>query len=81
MSASFEIYIQQYRSDLESVYQTWFINNEERLKAFRTIKNGINQVVEEVERNQFGNDFKGSSLEVVTLSKNRFSKGSGRILN
>jgi type II restriction enzyme len=65
MSASFEIYIQQYRSDLESVYQTWFINNEERLKAFRSIKNGINQVVEEVERNQFGNDFKGSSLEVV----------------
>lgn len=65
MSKYFETYIQQYRSDVESVYQTWFINNDERLKAFRTIRNGIKQVIEEIEMNEFGNDFKGSSLEAV----------------
>lgn len=60
--------IASYRSDAESVYQTWFINNGERLKAFRTIRNGIKQVIEEIELNQFGNDFKGSSLEVVVTA-------------
>lgn len=65
MSAYIETFIQEYRSDMESVYQTWFINNDDRLKAFRTIRNGIKQVVEEIEMNKFGTDFKGSSLDVV----------------
>ncbi|WP_400245615.1 hypothetical protein AB3U99_03870 [Niallia sp. JL1B1071] len=60
--------IQEYRTDMESVYQTWFINNDERLKAFRTIRNGIKQVIEEIEQNEFGNDFRGSSLEVVVTA-------------
>lgn len=60
--------IASYRSDTESVYQTWFINNDERLKAFRTIRNGIKQVIEEIVQNQFGNDYKGSSLEVVVTA-------------
>lgn len=64
----FEELIQEYRSDVESVYQTWFINNDERLKAFRTIRNGIKQVILEVENNKFGCDFKGSSLEVVVTA-------------
>ncbi len=60
--------IAQYKADPESVYQTWFLNNEERLKAFRTIKNGLNNVVKEIEEIRFGNDFKGSSLEVVVTA-------------
>lgn len=57
--------IQQYKSDSESVYNTWFINNEERLKAFRSIRRGVQQVVEDIKTNNFGNDFKGTSLEFV----------------
>jgi type II restriction enzyme len=68
MSNLFEKYIQEYLNDNESVYQTWFINNDDRLKAFRTIRRGINKVIEEIENNQFGNDFNGSSLEVVVTA-------------
>jgi len=57
--------IQQYKSDKESVYNTWFINNEERLKAFRSIRRGVMQVVDDIKCKQFPNDFKGSSLEFV----------------
>ncbi|HWR06782.1 type II restriction endonuclease [Sporomusa sp.] len=62
---SIEKTIHEYKSDPESVYQTWFLDNQERLKAFRTIKNGVKVVVKEIEENTFGNDFKGSSLETV----------------
>lgn len=62
---SIERAINEYKSDPESVYHTWFLNNEERLKAFRTIKNSLNVVVKEIEEDTFGNDFKGSSLETV----------------
>lgn len=68
MQTYFEQLIKEYRSDVESVYQTWFINNDERLKAFRTIKNGIKQVIDEIENDEFGCDFKGSSLEVVVTA-------------
>lgn len=57
--------IKQYKSDPESVYNTWFINNDERLKAFRSIRRGVIQVIEEIKNGKFGNDFKGSSLEFV----------------
>ena len=57
--------IQQYKSDNESVYNTWFINNEERLKAFRSIRRGVMQVIEDIKNKAFPNDFKGSSLEFV----------------
>lgn len=57
--------IEQYKSDTESVYNTWFINNEERLKAFRSIRRGVLQVIEDIKSEKFGNDFKGSSLEFV----------------
>ncbi|WP_445505966.1 hypothetical protein [Niallia sp. 03190] len=65
MSFSLSNIIQEYKTDSESVYQTWFINNDERLKAFRTIKNAIKIVIEEIENNIFPCDFKGSSLEVA----------------
>ncbi len=54
-----------YREDAESVYNTWFINNEARLKAFRSIRRGVLQVVEDIKQDIFPNDFKGSSLEFV----------------
>lgn len=57
-----------YKSDKESVYNTWFINNEERLKAFRAIRRGVEQVVHDIKEGTFGTDFKGSSLEVVLAS-------------
>jgi len=57
--------IKQYKDDKESVYNTWFVNNEERLKAFRSIRRGVIQVIEDIKQKKFGNDFKGTSLEFV----------------
>ncbi len=57
--------IKQYKEDKESVYNTWFINNEERLKAFRSIRRGVLQVIDDIKCKRFPNDFKGSSLEFV----------------
>lgn len=60
--------IQQYKTDTASVYNTWFINNNERLKAFRSIRRGVLQVIEDIKKGNFGNDFKGTSLEFVLSS-------------
>lgn len=57
--------IQQYKADPESVFNTWFVNNDERLKAFRSIRRGVLQVVSDIREGRFPNDFKGSSLEFV----------------
>ncbi|MCA0366376.1 hypothetical protein [Lacihabitans soyangensis] len=57
--------INQYKNDSQSVYNTWFIDNDQRLKAFRTIRRGVLQVVEDIKNKTFPNDFKGSSLELV----------------
>ena len=57
--------IKKYKDDPASVYNTWFIGSEERLKAFRAIKRGVLQVIEDIKNEKFGNDFKGSSLEFV----------------
>lgn len=65
MIENFQNIIRQYRSDKESVYNTWFINNDERLKAFRSIRRGVIEVIEDIKNNKFPNDFKGSSLEFV----------------
>lgn len=65
MNINFSPIIQQYKADKESVYNTWFINNEERLKAFRSIRRGVMQVIEDIKCRRFPNDFKGSSLEFV----------------
>lgn len=60
--------IEQYKSDSESVYNTWFVGSADRLKAFRSIRRGVLRVIQEIKEGQFGNDFKGSSLEVVLTS-------------
>lgn len=61
----FQTLIQQYKTDAESVYNTWFVSNDERLKAFRSIRRGVLQVVADIREGRFPNDFKGSSLEFV----------------
>lgn len=68
MIPNFDSIIKQYKSDNESVYNTWFINNEDRLKAFRSIRRGVMQVVDDIKQRKFGNDFKGTSLEFVLTS-------------
>ncbi len=65
MTEHFQKIISQYKTDQESVYNTWFVNNDDRLKAFRSIRRGVIQVIDEIKNKTFGNDFKGSSLEFV----------------
>ena len=65
MTTDLRALIGRYREDPESVYNTWFINNDQRLKAFRSIRAGVLQVVSDIKGRAFGTDFKGSSLEVV----------------
>lgn len=57
--------IYQYKTDTESVYNTWFVDNNQRLKAFRTIRRGVLQVIDDIKNKTFPNDFKESSLELV----------------
>lgn len=65
MDAPWKLLIDRYKTDEESVYNTWFINNCDRLKAFRSVRIGIQQVVDDIRTGIFGNDFKGSSLEIT----------------
>jgi len=57
--------IRQYKENPDLVYNTWFVNNEDRLKAFRSIRRGVIQVINDIKEGTFPNDFKGSSLEFV----------------
>jgi type II restriction enzyme len=57
--------IERYKDDPESVYNTWFVGGEARLKAFRAIRRGLRDTVDSIAAGTFGNDFKGSPLEVV----------------
>jgi type II restriction enzyme len=60
-----QTHIQQYKADTESVYNTWFVGAESRLKAFRAIRHGVKDTAHRIAQGTFGNDFKGSALEVV----------------
>lgn len=57
--------VESYKNDPESVYNTWFVGSAERLKAFRSIRRGVDAVVRDIRSGLFPNDFKGSSLEFV----------------
>ena len=57
--------VDQYKKDPESVYNTWFIYNETRMKAFRSIRRGVIDIINAIKTDTFGNDFKGSPLEFV----------------
>nr|WP_061022293.1 hypothetical protein [Bradyrhizobium sp. CCH5-F6] len=61
------VLIERWREDPGSTYRTWFLWDE-RLKNFRSIRRGIEQVVEEIEAGTFGNVYKGSSLETIVGS-------------
>ena len=59
--------IERWRADPDSTYQTWFLW-EERLKNFRSIRRGLQQVVGEMQAGTFGSLYKSSSLETVVKS-------------
>ena len=57
----------RWREDAGGSYQTWFLW-EERIKNFRSIRRGQQEVVGEIEAGTFGNVYRGSSLETVVHS-------------
>lgn len=59
--------ITRWKTDPGGTYQTWFLW-EERLKNFRSIRRGLQQVVREIQSDCFGNQYRGSSLETVVHS-------------
>ncbi|NQD37949.1 type II restriction endonuclease [Permianibacter sp. IMCC34836] len=59
--------IRRWKTDERGTYRTWFLW-EERLKNFRSIRRGLQVVIDEIEQGRFGNAYKGSSLETVVGS-------------
>ncbi|MGH2606792.1 MAG: hypothetical protein ACRDG5_09395, partial [Anaerolineales bacterium] len=57
--------IERYKSDPESVYNTWFVGSVERMKAFRAIRRGVRDTVDSIAAGTFGAEFHGSPLETV----------------
>ena len=56
--------LQRWQRDPVATYCTWF-RWEERIKNFRSIRRGLQAVVQEIEAGTFGNAYRGSSLETV----------------
>jgi len=65
MAANLKELVARYKADPESVFNTWFIENEARMKAFRSIRRGVMEIIDAIKSEKFGNDFKGSPLEFV----------------
>jgi type II restriction enzyme len=59
--------LERWRADQGATYRGWFLW-EERLKNFRSIRRGLDEVVSEIEAGTFGTAYKGSSLETVVGS-------------
>lgn len=59
--------IDHWKSDPGGTYRSWFLW-EERIKNFRSIRRGLQAVVKEIRDDQFGNAYRGSSLETVVHS-------------
>jgi type II restriction enzyme len=57
----------RWRNDPAGAYRSWFLW-EERLKNFRSIRRGVQQVAAEIEAGRFGVAYRGSSLETVVHS-------------
>jgi type II restriction enzyme len=57
----------RWRDDPNATYQSCFLWPE-RLKNFRSIRRGIQQVIEEIKANTFGTAYRGASLETVLKS-------------
>lgn len=56
--------IRHWRNDPGGTYTLWFLWAE-RLKNFRTIRRGLQQVMAEIGTDTFGSAYRGSSLETV----------------
>ncbi len=48
----------RYKADPESVYNTWFIDNDTRMKSFRSIRRGVVAIIASIKDGTFGNDFR-----------------------
>lgn len=59
--------LDRWRGDANGTYRSWFLW-EERLKNFRSIRRGIQQIVAEIAAGSFGTAYRGSSLETVVHS-------------
>ncbi len=59
--------IGRWRDDPAATYRSWFLW-EQRIKNFRSIRRGIEQVVAEIDAGTFGVAYRGSSLETVVHS-------------
>ena len=57
----------RWRDDPGATYRSWFLW-EERVKNFRSIRRGIQQVVADIQAGTFGVAYRGSSLETVVHS-------------
>jgi len=67
MKDPIRLLIGRWREDEGATYRTWFLW-EERLKNFRSIRRGLEEVVSDIEGGTFGNVYQGSSLETVVGS-------------
>ena len=59
--------VERWRADPGATYRSWFLW-EERLKNFRSIRRGLQEVVADIEAGTFGSAYRGSSLETVVHS-------------
>ncbi len=59
--------IARWKEDPSATYQSWFLWSE-RIKNFRSIRRGLQVVVNEIREGSFGNAYRGSSLETVVHS-------------
>lgn len=56
--------IRHWRNDEAGTYRTWFLWDA-RIKNFRSIRRGLQEVMAEIKADTFGNAYRGSSLETV----------------
>lgn len=61
---AFRALVERWRGDPGGTYQSWFLWAD-RLKNFRSIRRGIEEVVAEIDAGTFGSAYRGSSLETV----------------
>jgi len=59
--------LRRWRDDPRGAYRMWFLW-EDRIKNFRSIRRGVQQVAEEIADGRFGVAYRGSSLETVVHS-------------
>ena len=59
--------LRRWRDDPGGTYRSWFLW-EERIKNFRSIRRGLQAVVQEIEAGRFGNAYRNSSLETVVAA-------------